>query len=94
MFWGKLRICLLFFDCGFYWLLTFLTLDRGFRMWAPSDSNGQLISSRRHEQELQIVSEDCATKKVCFPNRFRIPFWIVFDFIYLFILLLDLEFLY
>ncbi|XP_015885576.1 beta-1,3-galactosyltransferase 7 isoform X2 [Ziziphus jujuba] len=33
------------------------------RMSTPSESNGQLISSRRHEQELQIVSEDCATKK-------------------------------
>ncbi|XP_024020801.1 beta-1,3-galactosyltransferase 7 isoform X1 [Morus notabilis] len=33
------------------------------RMWTPPESNSQLISSRRHEQELQIVAEDCATKK-------------------------------
>ncbi|XP_004300420.1 PREDICTED: beta-1,3-galactosyltransferase 7 isoform X2 [Fragaria vesca subsp. vesca] len=33
------------------------------RMWAVPESNGQLISTRRQEQELQIVSEDCATKK-------------------------------
>lgn len=33
-------------------------------MWAVPESNGQLISTRRQEQELQIVSEDCATKKV------------------------------
>ncbi|XP_024174251.1 beta-1,3-galactosyltransferase 7 isoform X2 [Rosa chinensis] len=33
------------------------------RMWAVPESNGQLISTRRHEQELQIVSEDCETKK-------------------------------
>ncbi|CAL8997237.1 unnamed protein product [Prunus brigantina] len=33
------------------------------RMWVAPESNGQLISTRRQEQELQIVSEDCATKK-------------------------------
>ncbi|XP_050376208.1 beta-1,3-galactosyltransferase 7 isoform X3 [Argentina anserina] len=33
------------------------------RMWAVPESNGQFISTRRQEQELQIVSEDCATKK-------------------------------
>ncbi|KAL6179769.1 hypothetical protein ACLB2K_046440 [Fragaria x ananassa] len=33
------------------------------RMWAVPESNGQLISTHRQEQELQIVSEDCATKK-------------------------------
>ncbi|TQD82093.1 hypothetical protein C1H46_032331 [Malus baccata] len=33
------------------------------RMWTVPESNGQLISIHRQEQELQIVSEDCATKK-------------------------------
>ncbi|CAK9168141.1 unnamed protein product [Ilex paraguariensis] len=33
------------------------------RLWAPPESNSQLISSHRREQELQIISEDCTTKK-------------------------------
>ncbi|PKI73837.1 hypothetical protein CRG98_005707, partial [Punica granatum] len=33
------------------------------RMWAPAESNGQLLSRARHEQELKMVSEDCDTKK-------------------------------
>ncbi|KAJ7959081.1 Hexosyltransferase [Quillaja saponaria] len=33
------------------------------RMWAPPESNSQFLSRHRHEQELQIVSEDCSTKK-------------------------------
>ncbi|KAF8404191.1 hypothetical protein HHK36_009074 [Tetracentron sinense] len=33
------------------------------RMWAPQESNGQIISKRRHEQELQVISEDCTTKR-------------------------------
>ncbi|XP_047322773.1 beta-1,3-galactosyltransferase 7-like isoform X2 [Impatiens glandulifera] len=33
------------------------------RSWAPPDSGNQLISQRRHEQELQIITEDCTTKK-------------------------------
>ncbi|CAI9778122.1 unnamed protein product [Fraxinus pennsylvanica] len=34
------------------------------KLWAPSlESNNQLIAQHRREQELQIVSEDCNTKK-------------------------------
>ncbi|KAJ8647290.1 hypothetical protein MRB53_000313 [Persea americana] len=33
------------------------------RKWAPSESNHQIISRQRHEQELQVVSEDCNTKR-------------------------------
>ncbi|KAK6939806.1 Glycosyl transferase, family 31 [Dillenia turbinata] len=33
------------------------------RIWEPPESNGQLISSRSHDQELPLVSNDCATKK-------------------------------
>lgn len=62
-FWFWLNPCY-----GFLSLLL-LVLKRilgfyGSRMWVAPESNGQLISTRRQEQELQIVSEDCATKKV------------------------------
>ncbi|KAL8110942.1 beta-1,3-galactosyltransferase 7-like [Apium graveolens] len=33
------------------------------RLWAPPESSGQLMSRQRQEQELQIISEDCTTKK-------------------------------
>lgn len=33
------------------------------RLWAPPESNSQLISRHRQDQELQIVSDDCTTKK-------------------------------
>ncbi|KAJ7965635.1 Hexosyltransferase [Quillaja saponaria] len=33
------------------------------RMWAQPESNSQLISRHQHEQELQIVSDDCTSKK-------------------------------
>ncbi|KAK4758321.1 hypothetical protein SAY87_019622 [Trapa incisa] len=33
------------------------------RLWPTSESNGQLISRTRHEQELKVVSEDCVTNK-------------------------------
>ncbi|KAF8392504.1 hypothetical protein HHK36_022846 [Tetracentron sinense] len=33
------------------------------RMWAPQESNGQIISRRRHEQELQVIFEDCTMKR-------------------------------
>ncbi|GLT84977.1 hypothetical protein SLE2022_031820 [Rubroshorea leprosula] len=33
------------------------------RMWVLHESNGQLISQHRREQELQSVSDDCSTKK-------------------------------
>ncbi|CAL5417335.1 unnamed protein product [Camellia sinensis] len=33
-------------------------------LWAPLESNGPVISTRRHDQEeLQIISEDCKTEK-------------------------------
>ena len=35
-----------------------------FRMWVAPESNRQMISTQRHEQELQIISEDCTSKKV------------------------------
>lgn len=38
-----------------------------FRSWEPSsDSGSQLISQRHRDHELQIVSDDCAHKKVSF----------------------------
>ncbi|PON76635.1 Glycosyl transferase [Parasponia andersonii] len=45
-----------------FFLGVLLTISSS-RIWAPPESNNQLISNRRHEQELQIVTEDCATKK-------------------------------
>ncbi|XP_027331456.1 beta-1,3-galactosyltransferase 7-like isoform X4 [Abrus precatorius] len=33
------------------------------RMWEPPESNGVHLSNYRHEQEMQVVSGDCATKK-------------------------------
>ncbi|XP_042494645.1 beta-1,3-galactosyltransferase 7-like isoform X2 [Macadamia integrifolia] len=33
------------------------------RMWAPPESNGQIISRRRKEQELKDFSGDCVTKQ-------------------------------
>ncbi|XP_022746876.1 beta-1,3-galactosyltransferase 7-like isoform X2 [Durio zibethinus] len=45
--------------------ISFFTLGILFsnRLWVPPESNGQLLSQHRREQELQIVSEDCDTKK-------------------------------
>ncbi|XP_004515661.1 beta-1,3-galactosyltransferase 7 isoform X2 [Cicer arietinum] len=33
------------------------------RMWEQPESNGVIISKHQRDQELQVVSEDCATKK-------------------------------
>ncbi|KAL0365843.1 UNVERIFIED_CONTAM: Beta-1,3-galactosyltransferase 7 [Sesamum radiatum] len=33
------------------------------KYWGPLESNNQLITQQRREQELQIVSEDCSTRK-------------------------------
>ncbi|KAF7816914.1 beta-1,3-galactosyltransferase 7-like isoform X1 [Senna tora] len=33
------------------------------RMWEPPESNGQLVSLSRNEQELKVISKDCATSK-------------------------------
>ncbi|OVA12785.1 Glycosyl transferase [Macleaya cordata] len=33
------------------------------RLWGPPESSGQIISRQRQEQELQVVSEDCTTKR-------------------------------
>ncbi|KAG4958965.1 Beta-1,3-galactosyltransferase 7 [Glycine soja] len=33
------------------------------RIWEPPESNGVFLSNHRHEQELQVVSGDCAPKK-------------------------------
>ncbi|CAF2069751.1 unnamed protein product [Brassica oleracea var. botrytis] len=42
-----------------------------FPSWEPSsDSGSQLTSQRRRDHELQIVSDDCAHKKVCFLIQF------------------------
>ncbi|KAL4296761.1 hypothetical protein GQ457_12G015060 [Hibiscus cannabinus] len=45
--------------------ISFFTLGILFsnRLWVPPESDGQLLSQRRREQELQIVSADCGTKK-------------------------------
>ncbi|KAH0901611.1 hypothetical protein HID58_041114 [Brassica napus] len=41
------------------------------KSWEPSsDSGSQLTSQRRRDHELQIVSDDCAHKKVCFLIQF------------------------
>lgn len=45
---------------GFFFLGTLFTN----RFSGPLDSNRQLILTQQHSQELQIVSEDCSTKKV------------------------------
>lgn len=42
------------------------------RYWTVPESNGQIISQQRKEQELQIISEGRTTKKVSF--FFLIPF--------------------
>lgn len=34
-----------------------------YRLWTPTESNSQLISRHRREQELQVITEDCTTKK-------------------------------
>ncbi|GFZ01509.1 hypothetical protein Acr_15g0001180 [Actinidia rufa] len=41
----------------------FLSLAYFLRLWALPESESQLLSRRRQEQELQIISEDCTTKK-------------------------------
>ncbi|KAM7253077.1 hypothetical protein ACFE04_025695 [Oxalis oulophora] len=38
------------------------------RMWAPHESQGQLISQHRRDQELQVVTEDLASKKKPFED--------------------------
>nr|XP_023913495.1 beta-1,3-galactosyltransferase 7 isoform X4 [Quercus suber]POF09261.1 isoform 2 of beta-1,3-galactosyltransferase 7 [Quercus suber] len=38
------------------------------RMWAAPESNGQLMSHRRQEQELPTVADDCNTKTKPAPN--------------------------
>ncbi|XP_039065507.1 beta-1,3-galactosyltransferase 7-like isoform X2 [Hibiscus syriacus] len=45
--------------------ISFFTLGILFsnRLWVSPESNGQLLSQRRREQELQIVSDDSGTKK-------------------------------
>ncbi|XVF39432.1 hypothetical protein PTKIN_Ptkin01aG0034100 [Pterospermum kingtungense] len=48
-------ICIFFFTLG--------VLFTNNRFWVPPESNGQLLSQRRREQELQIVAEDCDTNK-------------------------------
>ncbi|XP_062101281.1 beta-1,3-galactosyltransferase 7-like isoform X3 [Humulus lupulus] len=51
------------FVCMSSFFLGVLITISSSRVWTPPESNNQLISSRRHEQELQVVTEDCATKK-------------------------------
>ncbi|EPS64555.1 hypothetical protein M569_10226 [Genlisea aurea] len=45
--------------------ISFFTIGMIFtaKIWSPLDSNKMLIAQKRHEQELQIVSEDCTAKK-------------------------------
>nr|XP_023913493.1 beta-1,3-galactosyltransferase 7 isoform X2 [Quercus suber] len=46
-----------------------VTSDRWLhRMWAAPESNGQLMSHRRQEQELPTVADDCNTKTKPAPN--------------------------
>ncbi|KAG2389874.1 Beta-1,3-galactosyltransferase 7 [Vigna angularis] len=48
------------------------------RMWEAPESNGVLMSNHRRDQELQVVTGDCATKKACFygslPVISSVPF--------------------
>nr|CAD1826213.1 unnamed protein product [Ananas comosus var. bracteatus] len=46
--------------CVFSFGLGMLFTDR---FWNVPDSNNQIVTRRRQEQELQIISEDCATKR-------------------------------
>ncbi|KAI4337754.1 hypothetical protein L6164_016131 [Bauhinia variegata] len=39
------------------------------RMWEPPESNNQFFSQHRHDQELQVVSDDCATKNKAVQNK-------------------------
>lgn len=64
--------------CVDFWTTTSLLL---FRMWEPPESNGVLLSNHRHEQELQVVSGDCATKKVCFIHSEFFQFHFHFFFL-------------
>ncbi|XP_038983304.1 beta-1,3-galactosyltransferase 7-like isoform X2 [Phoenix dactylifera] len=55
---------------GLRWILILCIMSFGFgmlftdRFWANPDLNNQIISrQRRQEQELQIISENCATKR-------------------------------
>ncbi|XP_008444116.2 beta-1,3-galactosyltransferase 7-like isoform X1 [Cucumis melo] len=48
-----------FFCFSFFFFGMLITNSR---IWSVSESNGQVISRRRHEQELQIVSEDSSFK--------------------------------
>ncbi|CAA0840852.1 Beta-1-3-galactosyltransferase 7 [Striga hermonthica] len=45
--------------------ICFFFIGMGFtnKFWGPLDSNNLLITQQRRDQELQIVSEDCNTKK-------------------------------
>ncbi|KAL2467667.1 Beta-1 [Forsythia ovata] len=47
------------FSMCFFFLGMFFTN----KLWVPFESGNQLIAQHRREQELQIVSEDCTTKK-------------------------------
>jgi hypothetical protein len=47
-------------------ILEFSVFFLGSRMWEQPESNGVIISKhQRDQQELQVISEDCDTKKVC-----------------------------
>lgn len=48
------------------------------RYWTVPESNGQIISQQRKEQELQIISEGRTTKKVSFFFFNSISFLISF----------------
>ncbi|KAK9271421.1 hypothetical protein L1049_027011 [Liquidambar formosana] len=39
------------------------TEERAAKVWPPPESDAQLLTRHQHEQELQIVAEDCTTKK-------------------------------
>ena len=52
------RVFFFFVDRG-VWISGFCS-----RLWLVPESDGQVISRRRHEQELQIVSEDSSIKMV------------------------------
>lgn len=44
-------------------MILWIDFDLLYRFLGPVESNNQLITQQRRDQELQIVSEDCNTKK-------------------------------
>lgn len=54
---------------GLRWVLILCIMSFGLgmlftdRFWVNQDVNNQIVSTRRQEQELQVISDDCSTKR-------------------------------